>query len=96
MDTEVLAGIRRIAQRYRIDKIVLLGSHTQRDRAAVSDYDIAVFSRNLTMLDQARFNADIEEIETLHSVNVTFIEDESNIDDSLAKSIRQDGLVIYE
>lgn len=93
MDT-VLEQMKAIALKYKVDKLVLFGSRARGDHSPVSDYDIAVFERNLSAWDKASFCADVDEIETLKKIDIVFIYDSAT--DDLLKNITREGVIFYE
>jgi uncharacterized protein len=90
----VIEQIREIAMKYKIDKLVLFGSRARGDHSPVSDYDIAIYAKNLSVLDRANFRADIDEIETLKKIDIAFVYDSAT--DDLMKNIKRDGVILYE
>jgi uncharacterized protein len=90
----VIEQIREIAIKYKIDKLVLFGSRARGDHSPVSDYDIAIYAKNLSVLDRANFRADIDEIETLKKIDIVFVFDSAT--DELMKNIKRDGVILYE
>lgn len=90
----VLLQIKDIAMKYKVEKIALFGSRARGDNSSVSDYDIAVFGKHLSILDKAHLCADIDEIETLKKIDIVFVQENST--DELMESIKRDGVIIYE
>jgi uncharacterized protein len=90
----VIEQIREIAIKYKINKLVLFGSRARGDHSPVSDYDIAIYAKNLSVLDRANFRADIDEIETLKKIDIAFVYDSAT--DDLMKNIKRDGVILYE
>jgi uncharacterized protein len=90
----VIEQIREIAIKYKINKLVLFGSRARGDHSPVSDYDIAIYAKNLSVLDRANFRADIDEIETLKKIDIVFVFDSAT--DELMKNIKRDGVILYE
>lgn len=91
---KVLEQIRQIAVKYNVKKIVLFGSRARGNHSSVSDYDIAVFAKGLSVLDQARLWSEVEEIDTLKKIDLTFVDEQ--IMDEFRKNINKDGVIIYE
>lgn len=89
----VVEQIKKIAMKYNIEKIVLFGSQARGDHSPRSDYDIAVFDKNLSAIDKAYFSADVEEINTLKKIDIVFVNDSSI--DELMENIKMEGVVIY-
>ncbi len=90
----VMEQIKEIAMKYKVEKILLFGSRGRGDHSLVSDYDIAVFEKELSPLDKACFCADIEEIDTLKKVDIVFVHE--SFTDELMENIKRDGVTIYE
>ena len=90
---EVLQQIQQIAIKYKVEKIVLFGSRARGDHSPVSDYDIAVFAKDLFPVDKACFWAEIEEINTLKKIDLVFVDE--NLPDQLLNNIEKDGVIIY-
>lgn len=90
----VIEQIKAIAARYNIDKLVLFGSRARGDYTVVSDYDIAVFEKNMPPLEKAYFSNEVEEIKTLKKIDLVFVKD--NGTDGILKNIKRDGVIIYE
>lgn len=90
----VLAQIEEIAIKYKVQKVVLFGSRARGDNSPLSDYDIAVFDDHLSSIDKALFYTDIDEIETLKSIDIIFMDENSR--DELMENINSEGVIIYE
>jgi len=89
----VLEQIKQLGSKYKVEKIVLFGSRARGDHSPVSDYDIAVYSQDMSPIDQARFWAEAEDISTLNKLDLLFID--GTIDEEMSKNIKQDGVIIY-
>lgn len=94
MNDYVLMEIKKIAIKYEIEKVVLFGSRARGDNSKVSDYDIAVFGKDLSSIDKALLCADIDEIHTLKKIDVVFVNKDLN--DKLIRNINKEGVIIYE
>ena len=94
MDIEVLNDLKQIAMKYNIEKIILFGSRAREDYSQTSDYDIAIFKSNLTPIEKAMFNDDIEELNTLKKIDVIFVDED--LTDEFANNIKKEGVIIYE
>lgn len=93
---KVLNEIKNIALKYRnINKIVLFGSRARGDNTDKSDYDIAVFSKNMDFVDECKFADDIDNIETFYKIDIVFIK-AKHINTDLYKNIMNDGVVIMD
>lgn len=90
---KVIEQVKIIAMKYNIEKVILFGSRARGDYTTVSDYDIAVFKKDLSALDRASFYADIEEIDTLKKIDIVFVNNDST--DELIENINKDGVVIW-
>ncbi len=90
----VLDEIKAIAIKYGIDKLVLFGSRARGDNSPRSDYDIAIFVKQLTVKERALFSSEIEEINTLKKIDIIFIDDD--IEEALLESIIKEEVVIYD
>ena len=86
----VLDELISIAERYRIEKLILFGSRARGDFRRTSDIDLAVSGG-----DFARFALDVEE-ETSTLLKYDFVDLDRNIQEELLKSIEKEGIVIYE
>lgn len=86
--------IKGIAQKYKsINKVVLFGSRG--DNNSASDYDIAVFSDNTDASEETRFAEDIDNIKTLHKIDIVFIK-ERHLNTELYRNIIKDGVTITD
>ncbi|WP_243141182.1 nucleotidyltransferase domain-containing protein [Alkaliphilus pronyensis] len=93
MKDYVIEQIIKVANKYKIDKIILFGSRAKGENTNTSDYDLAVFCHQLSPTEKALFCCDLEEINTLKKIDVVFIDD--NIDEKLMENILTEGVVIY-
>jgi len=90
----VLSGIRDISLKYPcIFKVMLFGSRARGDNTDKSDYDIAVFSENMSLQEQTGYKDDIEKINTLNKIDVVFIKPR-HINTELYDNILKDGVEI--
>lgn len=90
----VIEQIKDISIKYKIDKLVLFGSRARGDNTEVSDYDIAVFEKDMSPLEKAKFYVEVDEIETLKKIDLIFVKDTGT--DELIKNIINEGVIIYE
>ncbi|RQD68421.1 MAG: nucleotidyltransferase domain-containing protein [Tindallia sp. MSAO_Bac2] len=77
MQDYVLSMIKEIAAKFEIEKVVLFGSRARDDHLKTSDYDIAIFGKDISLVDQALLREAMEEINTLKKVDVVFIDEDS-------------------
>jgi predicted nucleotidyltransferase len=94
LEDNVIDNIKKIATKYKIERIILFGSRARGDNSPVSDYDIAVYNPFITEIEKTSFYHDIDEIETLKKIDIVFINDET--DTELIESINKDGVIIYD
>ena len=94
MDIGILNDLKKIAMKYSIEKIILFGSRARGDYTKTSDYDIAIFKSNITPLEKALFNNNIEELNTLKKIDVVFVDE--NLTDGFINNIKREGVIIYE
>ncbi|MHB1127095.1 MAG: HI0074 family nucleotidyltransferase substrate-binding subunit [Bacillota bacterium] len=90
----VLEQLRQIFVKYNVEKVVLFGSRARGDHSDVSDYDIAVFEKALSAIDEAGLFAEVEGIDSLIKIDLVFIRE--GLNDDLMANILMEGLVIYE
>ena len=88
------AIIARIAANDRVERAVLFGSRATGTNTASSDVDIALFGDRLTLTDQARLAAALEEIPMAQSVDLILYD--SVRDRTLREHIRNDGVEWFE
>lgn len=87
---KVYLGLKQLAQRHGIKKVILFGSRARGDFYERSDIDIAVSGGNT-----AEFSLDVDEsIHTLLMFDVVDLD--GHISEKLRKEIERDGIVIYE
>lgn len=94
MKDPVLQEIKKVAMKYKIERIILFGSRARGDNSPVSDYDIAVYSSYISDVEKTLFYHDIDEIQTLKKIDIVFIDEET--DGGLIESINKDGVIIYD
>ena len=90
----VIEEIRTIAEKFKIERIILFGSRGREDNKEISDYDIAVYDTSLSEKDKIYFYHEINEIETLKKIDIVYINDKT--DKKLLENIKKDGVIIYE
>lgn len=87
---KVYLGLKQLAQRHGIKKVILFGSRARGDFYERSDIDIAVSGGNT-----AEFSLDVDEsINTLLMFDVVDLD--GHISEELQKEIKRDGVMIYE
>ncbi len=89
-DAHRAAIIALIAANDRVERAVLFGSRATGTNTATSDVDIALFGDRLTLTDQARLAAAVEEIPMAQSVDLLLYE--SIQDRTLREHIRSQGV----
>ena len=87
---EVIEEIRELAKKYDVTKVILFGSRSRGDFKRTSDIDIAV-----TGGDFARFALDVDE-ETSTLLEYDIVNLDSDMQDELRESIREEGKILYE
>jgi len=92
---ELFIGLKNIAQKYHIDKIVLFGSRARGDNSPKSDVDIAVFFANGYLeKEKAPFVLEVaDDLPTLYEIDVVCVD--GGINKQLLDSIISDGVNIY-
>ncbi len=86
----VIQEIRRLAQKYQIDQVILFGSRARGDYKKVSDIDLAVRGG-----DFDRFALDVDE-ETSTLLKYDFVNLDGRVQEELRTSIEQEGRILYE
>lgn len=86
----VLEEIRELAQKHRIEKVILFGSRARGDYSRASDIDLAVQGGDCT-----GFAFDVDE-KTSTLLMYDIIDLSKNVQSGLLESIRKDGIVLYE
>ena len=90
INNQVINEITILAEKYRIEKIILFGSRARGDFHRSSDIDLAVYGGDVT-----GFSLDVEEYtSTLLTYDVIDMEKAHQID--FVNSIEKEGKVIYE
>ena len=82
-----------IAANDRVERAVLFGSRATGTNTVTSDVDIALFGDRLTLTDQARLTAALEEIPMAQTVDLILYESVHNR--TLREHIRNDGVEWY-
>lgn len=86
----VIQEIRRLAQKYGIDRVILFGSRARGDYQRVSDIDLAVSGK-----DVVRFALDVEE-ETSTLLKFDIVDLKGPVQEELLDSIASEGRILYE
>ena len=86
----VIQEIRRLAQKYQIDQVILFGSRARGDYKKVSDIDLAIRGG-----DFDRFALDVDE-ETSTLLKYDFVNLGGRVQEELRASIEQEGRILYE
>lgn len=82
-----------IAANEKVERAVLFGSRATGTNTATSDVDIALFGDRLTLTDQARLAAEVEEIPMAQSVDLVLYDSLDN--PALRRHIRTQGIEWY-
>lgn len=82
-----------IGKEYNINKIILFGSRARGDNTEKSDYDICFVSNNITSAMKCEIMDKIDEVDTLHKIDVVFLND-LNGTDNLTLNIKKDGKIL--
>lgn len=86
----VLDEIRKLAEKYDVNKVILFGSRARGDFKRTSDIDLAAEGGDIT-----RFSLDVNE-ETSTLLEYDIVDLGRDIEQELRDSIRREGKVIYE
>lgn len=93
LNPKLIIGIKKVAEKYSVSKIVLFGSRARGDNNTKSDIDLAIYTLP-EFKNKGHFAADIEDLETLLKIDTVFIN--SDTDKTLIKNIQIEGVVLYE
>lgn len=93
-DKHRTAVIEIIAKNPHVERAVLFGSRATGTYTTTSDVDIAIFGTELTITDQGRIMAIIEELPMAQRVDVLIYEQLTNA--TLRRHIDTHGVVWYE
>ncbi|SHM38486.1 hypothetical protein SAMN05660826_00926 [Caldanaerovirga acetigignens] len=94
INEKILNELRRIFEKYPVQKVLLFGSRARGDFKKTSDVDLAVFSRDISEREFNLMVDEINEIDTALSFDVVHFEKLKK--DSLKEKIIRDGVLIYE
>lgn len=93
LSPKVIAGLKAIAEKYPISKIVLFGSRARGDNNPKSDIDIAIYT-SVELKNKGHLISDIDDLETLLKIDIIFVNQDT--DEKLISNIQREGVVIYE
>ena len=86
----VITQICELAEKYRLDKVILFGSRARGDFHRTSDIDLAICGGDTT-----RFTLDVDELtDTLLKYDVVNLD--GTVQKELLDSIHREGKVLYE
>ncbi|HJA72569.1 MAG TPA: nucleotidyltransferase domain-containing protein [Candidatus Lachnoclostridium stercoravium] len=86
----VIQEIRKLAEKYGVNKVILFGSRARGDYRPKSDIDLAVQGG-----DTVRFSLDVDE-ETSTLLKYDIVDLDASVQKELLESISKEGIVIYE
>ena len=86
----VIQEIRKLAEKYGVNKVILFGSRARGDYRPKSDIDLAVQGG-----DTVRFSLDVDE-ETSTLLKYDIVDLDASVQKGLLESISKEGIVIYE
>lgn len=77
---KVISGLRAIAEKYDIGKIVIFGSRARGDNNPKSDIDIAVYPMTpmMELENKGHFMSDVEDLETLLKIDIIFVNNDTD------------------
>ena len=87
---EVIQEICEIAEKYKVEKVILFGSRARGDFRRTSDIDLAVKGG-----DFINFSLDVDE-ETSTLLMFDFVDLNRSIQQELRENIEREGRIIYE
>ncbi|MBM6854971.1 nucleotidyltransferase domain-containing protein [Mediterraneibacter glycyrrhizinilyticus] len=87
---QVIREICEIAEKYKVEKVILFGSRARGDFHRTSDIDLAVKGG-----DFANFSLDVDE-ETSTLLMFDFVDLNQSIQQELRENIEREGKIIYE
>ena len=86
----VIQEIRKLAEKYGVNKVILFGSRARGDYRPKSNIDLAVQGG-----DTVRFSLDVDE-ETSTLLKYDIVDLDASVQKELLESISKEGIVIYE
>ena len=90
---KVLSGIREIARRHPIDKVILFGSRARGDNKRASDIDLAVFPV-AGFVGGGYFASEMDDLETLLKIDLVYVDEATERE--LLERINKEGVILYE
>ena len=93
LSPKIIMGIRAIAEKYAVSKIVLFGSRARGDNNPKSDIDLAIYTLP-EFSNKGHFACDIEDLDTLLKIDTVYINKDT--DKKLIRNIQNEGVVLYE
>lgn len=94
IDEKILNELRRIFEKFQVQKVLLFGSRARGDYKKTSDVDLAVFSENISDREFNLLVDEINEMDTALSFDVVHFENLKK--EALKEKIIEDGILIYE
>lgn len=93
---KVISGLRAIAEKYAISKIVIFGSRARGDNNPKSDIDVAIYPMTpmAAFENKGHFISEVDDLETLLKIDIIFVNNDT--DEKLITNIQKGGVVIYE
>ena len=92
-DTHRSAIVNLLRSNERVERAVLFGSRARQTFTQGSDVDIALFGESLTITDQARLAAAMEELTVPQRVDLLLYDRVENT--SLRKHVQREGVELY-
>ncbi len=92
-DTHRSAIVNLLRSNERVERAVLFGSRAKQTFTQGSDVDIALFGESLTITDQARLAAAMEELTVPQRVDLLLYDRVENA--SLRKHVQREGVELY-
>ncbi|WFA08546.1 nucleotidyltransferase domain-containing protein [Tissierella sp. Yu-01] len=89
----LISDIKKLGDKYLIDKIILFGSRARGDNKSNSDVDLAIFTLP-GFAHKGFLTSDIDELNTLLKIDIVFINKDTDI--KLLKNIEKEGVLLYE
>lgn len=93
LSDSLISDLKKLGDKYLIDKIVLFGSRARGDNKSNSDIDLAIFTLP-GFAQKGFFSSDIDDLDTLLKIDVVIINSDTDI--KLLRNIEKEGVVLYE